>query len=207
MSDMPYGPPRTMLHALARDWWLILLRGIVTVPFGVLAFMWPDITFVVVFGLFGLFALIDGGFWLVLAVMCPIAFGRLLLAAVGLVSIAIALLIMNDSHGPMMMIILLRLLGLWVIAVGAFHIVSAIRMRKEGHTDWWVIVVGALATLSGIVMLVSWRIEAIAVGYVAGVYVTFCGVWWIIFALRLRRHRLWPPIGDGVRANRGERPA
>ena len=33
-----------MLHALARNWWLILLRGICGILFGVLTFIWPGIT-------------------------------------------------------------------------------------------------------------------------------------------------------------------
>ena len=32
-----------MLHALARNWWLILLRGIGGILFGVLTFIWPGI--------------------------------------------------------------------------------------------------------------------------------------------------------------------
>jgi uncharacterized membrane protein HdeD (DUF308 family) len=30
-----------MLHALAKNWWLVLLRGIAGIVFGILAFVWP----------------------------------------------------------------------------------------------------------------------------------------------------------------------
>jgi uncharacterized membrane protein HdeD (DUF308 family) len=33
-----------MLHALCKNWWLILLRGIAAIIFGVLTFIWPGIT-------------------------------------------------------------------------------------------------------------------------------------------------------------------
>jgi uncharacterized membrane protein HdeD (DUF308 family) len=36
--------PRVLLHALAKHWWLLLLRGICAILFGVLTFVLPGIT-------------------------------------------------------------------------------------------------------------------------------------------------------------------
>jgi uncharacterized membrane protein HdeD (DUF308 family) len=51
-------PP--MLHALAKNWWLLLLRGIAAIVFGVLTFIWLGITLVTLLFLYGAFALVDG---------------------------------------------------------------------------------------------------------------------------------------------------
>ena len=52
---------RPMLDGLARNWWLILLRGICAIIFGVLTFVWPGLTLVTLILLYGVFALFDGG--------------------------------------------------------------------------------------------------------------------------------------------------
>src|SRR5260221_845315 len=44
----------------AHDWWGVLLRGIVAVLFGLLAFFLPSITLIVLVLLFGIFAIVDG---------------------------------------------------------------------------------------------------------------------------------------------------
>src|SRR5213082_1308003 len=49
-----------MLHALARNWWLLLLRGIAAVVFGILAFIMPGLTLLTLIVLYGVYALFDG---------------------------------------------------------------------------------------------------------------------------------------------------
>src|SRR5438046_4050709 len=58
---------RPMLHALAKCWWLLLLRGIAAIVFGVLAFAWPGLTLVTLVLFYGAFALVDGVIALVAA--------------------------------------------------------------------------------------------------------------------------------------------
>lgn len=58
---------RPMLHALAKNWWLLLLRGIAAIVFGVLAFAWPGLTLVTLVLFYGAFALVDG----VIALVAP----------------------------------------------------------------------------------------------------------------------------------------
>ena len=49
-----------ILQALAKKWWLLLLRGIVAVLFGILAFAWPGLTLVTLVIFYGAYALVDG---------------------------------------------------------------------------------------------------------------------------------------------------
>jgi uncharacterized membrane protein HdeD (DUF308 family) len=49
-----------MPHALAKSWWLVLLRGIAAIVFGVLAFIWPGLTLLTLVLFYGAYALVDG---------------------------------------------------------------------------------------------------------------------------------------------------
>ena len=57
-----------MLTQLARNWWVLALRGVAAILFGVLAFIWPSLTVAALVILFGAYALVDGVFAIVGAV-------------------------------------------------------------------------------------------------------------------------------------------
>ena len=46
--------------ALARNWWSLVIRGLVAIALGIVTFAWPGITIGVLVLLFGAYALIDG---------------------------------------------------------------------------------------------------------------------------------------------------
>src|SRR4029078_2837349 len=52
--------PLALLHELADNWWLVLLRGIAAIAFGILAFFWPAIALVTLVFLWGTYAIVDG---------------------------------------------------------------------------------------------------------------------------------------------------
>src|SRR5215471_19740337 len=50
----------TLLRTLGRAWWLVLLRGIVAIVFGLLAWAWPGATLITLALFWGAYALVDG---------------------------------------------------------------------------------------------------------------------------------------------------
>lgn len=52
----------TTLSFLARNWGIVLLRGIAAIVFGVAAFLWPGLTLAVLVFMFGAYILVDGVF-------------------------------------------------------------------------------------------------------------------------------------------------
>jgi uncharacterized membrane protein HdeD (DUF308 family) len=180
--------PRPMLHALAKCWWLVLLRGIAGIVFGILAFMWPGLTLAVLILLYGAYALVDGVIALAAAftgAAKPVPTWWLVL--VGLFGIAAGLV--TFLWPGVTALVLIIFIGAWAIAHGIFEIVGAIKLRKEIDNEWWLILAGALSVIFGLIVLAAPGAGALALVWVIGVYSLAFGILLVGLSLRLRRHR------------------
>lgn len=176
-----------LLHGLAKNWWLILLRGIAAIVFGILAFAWPGITLLSLVILYGAYALVDG----VLSVAAAVGGGggaapRWWLVVVGLLGIAAGLL--TFFWPQITALVLLMFIGAWALIHGVFEIIGAIRLRKEIDNEWMLILSGALSVLFGAAMLIMPGAGALALIWVIGAYSIIFGILFIGFAFRLKKH-------------------
>jgi uncharacterized membrane protein HdeD (DUF308 family) len=176
-----------MLHALSRNWWLILLRGICAIVFGVLAFALPGLALVTLVLLYGAYALVDGVFALAAAIMGGAPTPRWWLAIVGLLGIVAGLLTLLLPG--ITALVLLFFIAFWAIAIGVMEIVGAIRLRKEIDNEWWLVASGVISVLFGLILVVQPGAGALGLIFVIGFYAILHGVLLISLALRLRRHR------------------
>ena len=192
MSTMQVGRPpgmglgSVMVHALAKNWWMLLLRGIAAIIFGGLALAWPGMTLLTLVLFYGAYALIDG----VLAIVAAITGGALLprwwLAIVGLLGIAAGLL--TFMMPGLTTIVLLYLIAGWAIATGVFQIIGAIKLRKEIDNEWLLILGGIVSVLFGVAMFVAPGAGALALITVIGIYALFIGVLLVALSFRLKKH-------------------
>jgi uncharacterized membrane protein HdeD (DUF308 family) len=183
-SQAPTAPP--LAHALAQNWWLLLLRGIAAIVFGLLAFAWPGLTLVTLVLFWGAFVLVDGVCAIIAAIKGGAPAPRWWLAIVGLAGIVAGLL--TFLWPVVTALVLLFFIAGWAIAVGAFEIVGAIRLRKEIDNEWLLILGGALSVLFGIVLLALPGAGALAVVWIIGGYAIVYGIILVLLALRLRKH-------------------
>lgn len=192
MQSSPYAAPpgsirmRPMLDDLARNWWVILLRGVLALIFGVLTFVWPGITLAVLVALYGAFALVDGVLAIVAAIRGGAPAPRWWLALVGVFGIAAGVL--TVLWPQITAVVLLMFIAAWAIAMGVMQIVGAIKLRNEIEGEWLLIASGVLSVLFG-VMLVAWPgAGALAMVLVIGAFAIMFGILMIGFSLRLRKH-------------------
>jgi uncharacterized membrane protein HdeD (DUF308 family) len=178
--------PGVLLHALARNWWLVLLRGICAVAFGVLAFIWPGATLIALVLLYGAFALADGIFALGAAISGDSPTPRWWLAVVGVLGVIAGLV--TFLWPGLTAAVLQIFIAVWAITTGMMEIVGAIMLRKEIEDEWYLIAAGTLWVIFGLVLLLKPAVGVLALLYTIGTFAVIYGALLISFALRLRSH-------------------
>jgi len=190
MSTAPsFSPPigTPILPILAKYWWLVLLRGIVAIIFGVLSFVWPGITLLTLILFYGAFALADGVLALAGAIMGGNVGSRWWLALVGIAGIAAGLV--TFFMPGVTALVLLWFIATWAIVLGICQIIGAIRLRKEIDNEWSIGLSGALSVLFGIVLLVAPGAGAVGLIWVIGAYAVVFGILLVMAGLKLKQHQ------------------
>jgi uncharacterized membrane protein HdeD (DUF308 family) len=190
MAKQTYPPGtvlmRPMLDDLARNWWLVLLRGVAAILFGLLTIMWPGLSLLTFVLLFGVFALFDGGLALGAAIMGGSAEPRWWLALVGLLGIAagaLALLWPGITG-----LVLLIFIAAWAITAGVFEVMGAIKLRKEIEGEGWLITTGILSVLFGFLILLFPGAGALSIAFIIGWFAILYGALLVGLSWRLKKH-------------------
>lgn len=185
-EDSSLAFPAMGLHALAKNWWLLLLRGIAGILFGILAFAWPGITLLSLVILYGFYALLDGLFAILAAIKGGGVESRWWLILIGVLGVAAGLI--TFFWTGITALVLTMFIGAWALIHGIFEIVGAIKIRKEIDNEWWLILSGALSVLFGLVLLVMPGAGALALVWLIGAYAIVFGGMLVGFAFRLKKH-------------------
>ena len=123
-----------LLGALAENWWLLLLRGLAAIAFGLIAFFWPGITLVALTYLWGAYALVDGvvAIWAAFNTSGGDAGPRWWLGLSGVVSILAG--IVAFAYTGMTALVLLMFIAVWAIIIGMLQLYGAPRTAQNfGH--------------------------------------------------------------------------
>lgn len=178
-------PLSALLEAAARNWWLVTLRGVIAVLFGILAWIWPGLTLLALVVLWGVYSIADGVLSLITAFRWRDS-GKPLwpLIVVGLAGIAAG--IIAFVWPQITALVLLMFIAAWAIVIGIFQIVTAIRIRKEIDNEWLLGLSGLVSVIFGVLMIASPGAGAIAVVWLIGFYAVFFGILLIALSFRLK---------------------
>jgi len=178
-----------LLGTLAENWWLLLLRGLVAIAFGVVAFLWPNITLMALTYLWGAYAIIDGAIaiWAAFNLSGGDAGPRWWLGLTGVVGILAG--IVAFVYTGMTALVLLMFIAVWAIIIGALQLYAAVQLRKMIENEWLLVLCGLLSIAFG-ALLIAWpSTGALAVIWTIAWYAVFFGCLLIGLAFRLKTYK------------------
>jgi uncharacterized membrane protein HdeD (DUF308 family) len=152
----------SILESFAKNWWVLLIRGILAVLFGIMAFTLPDLTAIFVGGS-------ARAWWFVLLGVLGVIVGVFTFIYPGITAVA-----------------LLYLIAAWAVVRGVFEIVTAIKLRKEISNEWLLVIAGVLSVLFGVALVANPAAGVLAVVWIIGTYAFIFGLMMIVLAFRLR---------------------
>ena len=174
-----------MFHLLARHWWVVVLRGLVAIGFGVLAFSRPEMTLGVLVTLFAIYAMVDGVFAMIAAFQGSNERHRHWVLFVegifGILAGAVAL-----AWPGMTTVALVYVIGVWAVATGLLEVMTAIALRKEITGEFWLVLSGILSVIFGCLVFARPGQGALAMVWILGWYAVIFGISFVFLGLRFR---------------------
>ena len=176
-----------MSTVLARNWWLVALRGVFAILFGIVALVAPGATILTLVLFFSAYMLVDGVCAIVAAVRAAgrhERWGWLLLE--GLLDIAVGVAAFLVPAAAVWAAI--YLLAFWALLSGGLMLASAFGLHKH-YGRWWLVLGGVISLLFGIALLINPGMSALVLTWWLGGYAIAFGVMLLILAFSLRgRH-------------------
>ena len=175
-----------MLNALSRNWWATVLRGLLAIGVGILAWTRPEILWASLVLVFGASAVVDGVFAIV-ATITGETRDRALHFLEGVLGIVVGVIVFlyPDQAGRAIVLVI----GIWAVATGVVEMVSAVRLRQEIADEWLLGLGGLLSVILGVILIVRPEFGRVTTTYVLGTYGLIFGVILVMLGLRLRQFK------------------
>jgi uncharacterized membrane protein HdeD (DUF308 family) len=172
-----------VLTALSQNWWATVLRGLLAIGVGILAWTRPEIFWASLVLVFAVYAVVDGLFAIVATIKGETRERALhLLEGVLGIVVGVIVFLYPDQAGTAIVL----LIGLWAAATGIVEIVSAVRLRREIEDEWLLGLSGVLSVILGVILIVRPQFGQVTTTYVLGTYGLLFGVVLVVLGLRLR---------------------
>ena len=170
---------------LSQYWWVLLLRGVLAIVFGAVAYAWPGLTLATLVMFFAAFVLVDGVFDVFAAFS-----GRKenenwwVMLLEGLLGIAFG--VITWTRPGVTVTVLLLLIAFWAVATGILRIIMAIRLRKEIEGEWWLVLSGLASVLFGVIVMARPGAGAMAMLWVIATWSILVGIFLVILSFQAR---------------------
>jgi len=176
-----------MSAVLAQNWWVLALRGVLGILFGLIAFVYPGATMLSLVLVFAAYALVDGIFAIVSAVRAARKHERWgLLVAEGMANILTGIIAFVWPGITVVAFVLL--MAAWALVSGTLMLAAALRLRKD-HGRGWLAFGGVVSILYGLLLAIAPLIGALVLTWWLGAYAIIFGAALLVLAFQLRARK------------------
>ncbi|RWX58603.1 HdeD family acid-resistance protein, partial [Mesorhizobium sp. M4B.F.Ca.ET.089.01.1.1] len=168
-------------------WWLIALRGVVAIIFGLFALLLTGPTMLSLVLFFSAYMLVDGAFAIAAALRAARAnerWGLLLLEGVA----DIAAGVIAFLWPAITLLAFVLVIAAWAVVSGGLMWAAAYQLRRD-HGRWWLVAGGIISVIFGALLVVAPLIGALVLTWWIGAYAIAFGVALLVLSFRLREHR------------------
>ena len=170
---------------LKRAWWALLIGGVASVIFGVLAFVWPGLTLLILALFFAASVLVDGVAMLVGAFKnrgsASHSWLWILLGCSASSPVASACFLRPPAAGA-----LLLLISAYAIVAGVLMIWAGFKLREQIEREWLLWLLGGLSVLFGVLMVVQPAAGVLGLVWAIASWAIVNGVLKIMLAFKAR---------------------
>jgi uncharacterized membrane protein HdeD (DUF308 family) len=166
-------------------WWVLLIRGIVAVLFGILALGWPGRTVLFLIYLFGIYALVEGMMTVVGSLRERQTYSRWWVQLIGgIAGIIIGLLVFFWPEKTAL--VLFTLAGIWAIVTGLFHLIAAFAFPAGLGLGGMLALSGILLVIVGAVFILHPVASIMSLVWVLGLFAILYGIVLCVRAFQYR---------------------
>jgi uncharacterized membrane protein HdeD (DUF308 family) len=182
MTGLTYDEERGAVAAIGRNWWMLLVLGIVSILIGIAMIMRPAGSTWVLAILLAIYLVVSGIVALVRAFSHGLTGGtRALLIISGIIGLLLGLLMLRFAPEEKIEILGI-FVGVWFLFSGVIQLVNSSSLPAG---KGWGIFSGIVYLLAGVVLLINpWAVEIFV--WIVGIWLLVLGIFEIISAFQLK---------------------
>ncbi|MBL8016419.1 MAG: DUF308 domain-containing protein [Ignavibacteria bacterium] len=175
-----------MMESLQKNWWLVTVRGVLALMFGLLALFSPYIVIFSLITFFAFFAILSGFFILTLAFLGETD-NKGLRILEGLIFLGAGIVVLLNPVSALGGIMIF--IAAWAILSGLIQIIGAIKLRKVISNEWFMILNGVISILFGIVLAGNLVTGAGVMLMIFGAFAILSGIFTIILSFKIKSYK------------------
>jgi len=175
---------------LAKNWWVVALRGVIAILFGIALIIAPPLVITTMVLFFGAYAFVDGIAAIITAFQNRTAKRWWLLLLEGILGVVAGVLVfLYPAFATVSAVFfVLYIVAFWAIFTGITEIMQAIELRKEIEGEFWLALGGALSVIFGVFLILAPGSGILALITIVAAYSIVFGIFLLFLAFKLRSH-------------------